>query len=97
MGVTESILPVLLLTGASTGLGLAMARHLRHRPMRLILTARRESMGRFAKEGFEESGTVHLRELEVTDAGQRRRLVEEANGSWGGIDVLINKIGRAHV
>jgi NADP-dependent 3-hydroxy acid dehydrogenase YdfG len=57
---------VVLVTGASAGLGLAIARLLLATNLRLILTARSESMGRFSSEGIAESERVWLRPLNVT-------------------------------
>lgn len=85
---------VVLLTGASTGLGLAIARQLIDKTdHRLILTARRSSMGRFTEAGIIESDRVHLRVLDVTRDDHRRAVVEEAVRDWGGVDVLINNAG----
>lgn len=86
----------LLLTGASTGLGLALARRLLGSPYRLVLTAREESLERFAAAGIAESERVHLRPLDVADSEQRHRVVEEAADRWGGVDVLINNAGIAY-
>lgn len=86
----------LLLTGASTGLGLALARRLLASSYRLVLTAREESLERFAAAGIAESERVHLRPLDVVDSEQRHRVVEEAADRWGGVDVLINNAGIAY-
>lgn len=88
---------VVLVTGASTGLGLALARLLLAKTeYRLILTARAGSMGRFAEAGITESDRVWLRPLDVTDDGQRRAVVREAEQRWGGVDVLVNNAGVAY-
>lgn len=87
---------VLLLTGASTGLGLALARRLLDSPYRLILTARGSSLERFAAEGLAEGERVHLRPLDVASSAERHRVVEEACDRWGGVDVLINNAGIAY-
>jgi len=87
---------VLLLTGASTGLGLALARRLLDSPYRLILTARSGSLERFAAEGIAEDERVHLRALDVASSAERHRVVEEAADRWGGVDVLINNAGVAY-
>lgn len=89
-------LPVALITGASTGLGLAIARLLRDQPCRLLLTSRAESLPRLATAGFTEGEHCHLRVLEVTDARQREAIVAEAERDWGGVDVLINNAGVAY-
>jgi short-subunit dehydrogenase len=86
----------ILVTGASTGLGLAVARRLlATTPHRLILTARESSLGRFAAAEITESERVWLRPLDVTRAKQRRAVVAEAEGR-GGVDVLINNAGVAY-
>lgn len=83
-----------MLTGASTGLGLAITqRLLRHEENLLILTAREASLARFAELGIEEGPRVWLRPLDVTDEGQRRAVVEEAEERAGGVDVLVNNAG----
>lgn len=84
-----------LVTGASTGLGLALAHKLVASPHRLILTARASSLPRFAVAGIHESDRVHLRALDVTSAEERQRVVAEADERWGGVDVLINNAGIA--
>ncbi|MGC4094798.1 MAG: SDR family NAD(P)-dependent oxidoreductase [Polyangiaceae bacterium] len=85
--------PVVLLTGASAGLGLAIARSLIARDYRLILTAREASLTRFAEFGIRESERLWLRPLDVTQDAQRKEVVREANATWGGVDVLLNNAG----
>lgn len=87
--------PVVLVTGASSGLGAALARELLPRRYRLVLTARESSLSRFAAEGLREDSQVWLRTLDVTDARQRSAVVAEVNERWGGVDVLVNNAGVA--
>lgn len=84
---------VVMITGASTGLGLAIAKALLNGPDHLILTARASSLGRFAQEGIYESEQVWLRALDVTDAQQRESVVQEAARHLNGVDVLVNNAG----
>jgi short-subunit dehydrogenase len=88
--------PVVLLTGASTGLGLALSQLLLHTPCRLILTARESSLPRLAKASLHENERVWLRPLDVTLDQDRRRVVQEAAERWGGVDVLVNNAGVAY-
>ena len=83
----------ILVTGASSGLGLALTRRLLDSEHRLILTARESSLHRFAEQGIEESTRVRLRPLDVTDADQRERVVRDANREWDGVDALVNNAG----
>ena len=86
--------PVVLLTGASVGLGLAVAQRLvADGRERLVLTARRASLPRFADAGITESPFVRLRALDVTSDGDRLPLLAEVERDWGGVDVLINNAG----
>jgi short-subunit dehydrogenase len=87
---------VVLLTGASTGLGLAIARRLLATPHRLLLTARESSLSRFAAAGIAENDRIHLRALDITSAAERQRVVDEAARAWGGVDILINNAGVAY-
>jgi short-subunit dehydrogenase len=83
-----------LLTGASRGLGLAIARALIDAGRyRVLLTARQGSLHRFAEAGIHEGEHVKLRALDVTSADERLGIVEEAAEDWGGVDVLINNAG----
>lgn len=82
-----------LLTGASTGLGWAIATELLRGPHRLVLTARASSLHRFSDLGVQPSARVWLRPLDVTDDAQRCALVEEIDARLGGVDVLINNAG----
>lgn len=85
--------PVVLVTGASSGLGLAIARSLLARNYRLVLTARESSLPRFAKAGIHESERVRLRALDVINAEHRKAVIKETDDDWGGVDVLINNAG----
>jgi short-subunit dehydrogenase len=85
--------PVILITGASTGLGLSLARKLGSLPYHLVLTAREKSLSRFASEGIAESDNVWIRALDVTNDSERRSLIAEIEQALGGVDVLINNAG----
>ena len=91
-------MPVALVTGCSSGIGLALARRLRDGPWkdggyRAVVTARRSSFTRLAEEGLEDSASMLVRPLDVTAGEERRAVVEEATGRWGGVDVLVNNAG----
>lgn len=83
----------ILLTGASLGLGLEVARLLIKSDHHLILTAREASMDRFSAAGIFESERIWLRPLDITAASQREAVVREACDQLGGVDALINNAG----
>jgi len=83
-----------VLTGASVGVGLAIARKLLDDGgFHLVLTARAESLPRFAEAGIRAGERVWLRALDITDGAQRRAVVEEIESKLGGVDTLINNAG----
>lgn len=90
----RSTTQTVLVTGASVGLGLAIAQRLLEKTEhRLVLTARESSLGRFAEEGITESARVLIRPLDVVRGDQRRGLVRELEQRFGGVDVLVNNAG----
>jgi len=88
---------VVLITGATTGLGLALARHLLSQgESRLILTARATSLLRFGHHGIVENENLWIRALDVTNEAERQRVMDEANARWNGVDILVNNAGVAY-
>ncbi|MBL7687115.1 MAG: SDR family NAD(P)-dependent oxidoreductase [Bdellovibrionaceae bacterium] len=88
--------PLVVITGASTGLGLATLKKVaKDGGFRIIATCRSSSMARFAKEGIFEDDNIRLRELDVTDGRQRLSLIQECESTFGGLDILINNAGIA--
>lgn len=88
---------VVLITGASTGIGLALTKLLhRHPQYRVIATARESSLVRFAEEGLHNDAHLLLLPLDVTDKQQRFDAIEKANQHFGQIDVLVNNAGVCH-
>lgn len=85
---------VVLVTGASAGLGLALAKRLiQDDEVFLVLTSRKTSQYRFTDEFIKESSNVWLRDLDVVDHQQITDLIDEINEELGGVDVLINNAG----
>jgi len=81
---------VAVVTGASRGLGRALARSLAQQRYRLILTARgEEALNTAAAEFRGDEPAVVAIGGDVTDPAHRRRIVEAAN-EWGRIDLLVN-------
>ncbi|MEW6646227.1 MAG: SDR family oxidoreductase [Pseudomonadota bacterium] len=84
----------ILLTGASGGLGAAIAESLAARGARLALAGRRrDALDTVARRLRSMPAQAHVVEGDITDAAQRREMVESARAQLGGIDVLINNAG----
>ena len=78
-----------LITGASRGLGLALARQLAARGWQLITDARGASALEIARAELSQQTRVVAIPGDVTDAGHRQALVEAAQEA-GGLDALVN-------
>lgn len=82
--------PVVLITGASRGLGAALAREWARRGAALLLTARSaEPLTALAKE-LSRDTDVLAEPIDVTDDTRMREFVETAAATFGRIDVLVN-------
>src|SRR5215218_499840 len=85
---------VIVITGASSGMGEAAARHLAAQGASVVLGARRiERLQALVGEIAATGGRALAVETDVTDHGQVQRLVDAAVKAYGRIDVLINNAG----
>jgi len=85
---------VVIISGASSGIGEATARALAAEGCRLVLAARRMKRLIALKESLEAQGAQCLvMQTDVTSQGQWKCLVDKTLELWGQIDVLINNAG----
>jgi NADP-dependent 3-hydroxy acid dehydrogenase YdfG len=85
---------VVLITGASSGIGEATARLLAANGARVVLGARRsERLQTIAAEITAAGGTARCRSLDVTDRDDMEAFVTFAEAEFGAIDVLVNNAG----
>ena len=85
---------VVLITGGSRGLGLALAREFARQGCRLVLCARSaEELERTRQEFAERGVEVMAVSCDVANQGQVNFLIEQATGRFGRIDILVNNAG----
>ncbi|HAH9124869.1 TPA: SDR family oxidoreductase [Enterobacter hormaechei] len=85
---------VIIITGASSGMGEAAARHLAAKGAKVVLAARRSGrIDALAKEINEQGGIAMAIATDVTREDDVKKLVDTTVSQWGRIDVLINNAG----
>jgi ketoreductase len=94
MSVQEK--PHAFITGATSGIGLAVARHLGGKGHKVFISARNgetvaSEVKNLAADGIEADGAV----CDVRSPDDIRAAVRAAVGRFGDIDVLVNNVGRS--
>ena len=84
---------VVVITGASSGLGEAAARHLAQHGAKLVLGARRLERLQALAEELSLNAAAAVVQTDVTDYEQVKRLVDHAAQTHGRVDVIVNNAG----
>ncbi len=85
---------VIIITGASSGIGEATAKLLASKGAKVVLGARRvDKLKRIADEITQRGGQAVYRELDVTKPSDNDAIVKLAKDSYGGVDVIFLNAG----
>src|SRR5438105_9855742 len=85
---------VVVITGASSGIGEATARLLARKGAKVVLGARRDDrLKQIVAEIEAEGGQAAFRELDVTSQADNNTIVNLAKERFGGVDVIFLNAG----
>lgn len=88
---------IVVVTGATGGLGAQASRALAEAGATVVVTGRREDrLAGVAAAITAAGGTVHTRALDMTDADAVRATFAELAGTLGPLDVLVNNAAQVH-
>ena len=86
----------IIITGASSGIGLALAKQLGQQGAQLLVTARREDRLRQLSDIISKSGKAKRPIIvagDITDFKVQKHVIETAQRDMGGLDILVNNAG----
>ena len=85
---------IAVVTGASSGIGAAIARRLAHEGLRVVLVARRlDRLESLAEEIRCTGGEACILVADLTQEIDRKRVFDEVERRLGNVDVLVNNAG----
>src|ERR1700689_1576859 len=94
MGTSNIADKVVVITGASSGLGESTAKLLACRGAKVVLGARRKDrIDSVVKEISDSGGKAIGFAVDVTKRAEVQALVEEAAANFGRVDVMVNNAG----
>lgn len=82
-----------LITGGTTGIGLAIAEAFMREGAKVVVTGRNEELGRRAESGLRRTGDAWFLRADAADAEQIRSSVARSLDLLGELDVLVNNAG----
>ncbi len=84
----------ILITGASQGIGKALAELAAARGAKVLVCARKaELLQELAQQIRAKGGVIEIVQADVTSADDRKKMVETAEKAFGGLDILVNNAG----
>ncbi len=87
---------VVLVTGASSGIGEATARRVAHNGGRVLLVSRtREKLESVRSEIVDAGGEAHVHPCDLASSEEIGRMADEVLAEHGGVDILVNNAGRS--
>tara|TARA_R110002012_G_C11658073_1_gene611958 strand:+ start:599 stop:1054 length:456 start_codon:yes stop_codon:yes gene_type:complete len=81
---------IVLITGGSSGIGLALAKKFMENDNTVIITGRNLQKLEAVQRDFPQ---IHFFQSDVTDDADVRKLADDINQQFRGIDVLVNNAG----
>ena len=81
---------IVLITGGSSGIGLALAKKFSANDNTVIITGRNLSKLENVQKEFPN---IHIFQSDVTDDAEVRNLVDDIKDKFGGVNILINNAG----
>jgi len=88
---------VVLVTGASSGIGAAIAQRLATEGDRIVICARRqERLDQLATDLQNQNAEVLAQQVDLRQEEEILKLFDRIRNTWGGVDVLINNAGLGH-
>jgi len=93
---SQAVKPVVIITGASSGIGEKAALSLAKNGFRVVIAARRQNrLEEIAEQIREFGGEVLPIQIDLSQIDQIRDLVERTKSVFGQIDILVNNAGSA--
>lgn len=84
---------VVWVTGASSGIGQALARELAERGARLVLSARRRDRLEALRAACPDPDRIHVLPMDVSDTDAAEERVRDAGQAFGRVDVMVHNAG----